>query len=216
MPFTKGLTPWNKGKKHSLEARRKMSISAKNRPPSFLGKTHTIETRQKLSSKLRGKTSPNKGKKASAEIRIKQSMAKKANWRDVTYRNRMVAKQKMIVNRDDMRVRGLKGASKLYERKPTSIEVMLYGILSDIGLKYEKQKLINNKFCVDAYIPGMRLAIEADGDYWHNLDRIKKKDRAERAYLEKCGYKLIRLTEQEIRNGSFKTKLGGELNCQTM
>ena len=33
-----------------------------------------------------------------------------------------------------------------------------------------------------------------------------KKDKAENAYLTKCGFNLLRLSEEEINNGSFKEK----------
>lgn len=69
------------------------------------------------------------------------------------------------------------------------------------------QYKVNNKFLVDAYIPSLNLIIEADGNYWHTLPKIINKDKAENAYLTKCGYKLLRLSEDEINNGSFRNKL---------
>lgn len=90
---------------------------------------------------------------------------------------------------------------------PTSIEKKLYDELKRRGLLFETQKLINGRFLVDAYIPSLNLVIEDDGDYWHSLDRVVKKDRAENAYLIKCGYKLLRLPEHEINDGSFINKI---------
>lgn len=107
----------------------------------------------------------------------------------------------------DFKTLGLKGAMKLYLRKPTSIEKIVYNALEKIGVQFEKQKLINDKFVVDAYVPSQNLIIEADGDYWHSLERIIKKDKAENAYLTKCGFKLIRLTEKEIMKGNFIERL---------
>ena len=34
-----------------------------------------------------------------------------------------------------------------------------------------------------------------------------KKDKAENAYLTKCGYNLLRLSEKEINDGSFKERM---------
>lgn len=90
---------------------------------------------------------------------------------------------------------------------PTSIEKKLYEELEVRKIVFEKQKLINNRFIVDAFIPSLNLVIEADGDYWHSLDRIVKKDKAQNAYLTKCGFKILRLSESEINNGSFRHKL---------
>jgi len=39
------------------------------------------------------------------------------------------------------------------------------------------------------------------------MPKIIKKDKAENAYLIKCGYKLLRLSEQEILNDNFINKI---------
>lgn len=84
------------------------------------------------------------------------------------------------------------------EISPTSIEKKVYQELKNRGFLFEKQKLINGKFLVDAYIPVLNLVIECDGDYWHSLDRIIKRDKTKNAYLTKCGFNLLHLTETEI------------------
>ena len=91
--------------------------------------------------------------------------------------------------------------------QPTSIEKKVYDYLLLNGILFERQKLINGKFIVDAYIPSLNLVIEADGKYWHDMDRVQKKDKAENAYLTKCGFKLLRLKEKEINSGEFKERM---------
>ena len=81
---------------------------------------------------------------------------------------------------------------------PTSIETKVYEELKKRGFLFEQQKFINGKFIVDAYIPVLNLVIECDGDYWHSLERVQKRDKAKNAYLIKCGFNLLRLTETEI------------------
>lgn len=99
---------------------------------------------------------------------------------------------------------GLMGIEKQQNMKePTSIEKIIYNFLKFKGIIFERQKLINNKFLVDAYIPQLNLVIECDGDYWHSLDNVKKRDKAKNAYLTKCGFNLLRLTETEINNNDF-------------
>lgn len=100
-------------------------------------------------------------------------------------------------------------ANRLRERQdwidnPTSIEKTVYQELKLRGLLFEKQKLINGRFLVDAYIPSLNLVIECDGNYWHSLPKTVKRDKTKNAYLKKCGYNLIRLSETEINNGDFK------------
>ena len=103
---------------------------------------------------------------------------------------------------------GLKGLIKQQTMKePTSIETKVYAELKNRGLLFERQYLVNGKFLVDAYIPSLNLIIEADGRYWHSLERVIKKDKAENAYLTKCGFDLVRLSEEEINNGSFKERI---------
>ncbi len=90
-----------------------------------------------------------------------------------------------------------------FDKKPTSIEKLLYDFLVMSGIVFEKQYLVNRKFLVDAFIPSLNLVIEADGNYWHSLPKNIKKDKAENAYLTACGFDLIRLEEQSIHNNSF-------------
>jgi very-short-patch-repair endonuclease len=48
----------------------------------------------------------------------------------------------------------------------------------------------------------LNLIIEVDGSYWHSLEKVKKKDKAENAYLQKCGYKVIRIPEEKVSDFS--------------
>jgi len=94
---------------------------------------------------------------------------------------------------------------------PTSIEKKVYDELKRRRFLFEAQKVINNKFIVDVYIPKLNLIIEADGDYWHSLPKAVRKDRAENAYLKKCGYNLVRWREKDINKNvkSLVNKLEG-------
>ena len=71
------------------------------------------------------------------------------------------------------------------------------------------EKLINEKgyfpiaqyskdlagFILDFAFPDIKLAIEIDGEYWHNLENTKKKDRRRNYYLEvKKGWEVIHIT----------------------
>lgn len=80
--------------------------------------------------------------------------------------------------------------------------MIIYQKLKDWGIIYEKHYTVNGKFIVDAFLPDHNIVIEVDGSYWHNLDRVKKKDKAENAYLTKCGYKVIRIPEKEVSDFS--------------
>jgi len=93
---------------------------------------------------------------------------------------------------------------------PNNLECAAYAILDDIGIPYDRQSLIADKFCVDAFVPSLGLVIQFDGDYWHghpdkfpNPDerQIKRMrlDTSQDAYMRTCGYQIIRIWESDIR-----------------
>lgn len=188
------------GKYHSEATRKKMSDSQK-------GKQASEETKKKLSKAKMG----NKnwfGKCFSVEHRKNISKALKGKHRSKEQRRKLSEIHRGIPISKEQKEKMLKGRQRFFlSKQPTSIEKKVYEELKDRGLLFETQKLINGKFIVDAYIPSLNLIIEADGDYWHSLPKIVKKDKAENAYLTKCGFDLLRLSEMEINNNNFKEKL---------
>lgn len=121
--------------------------------------------------------------------------------------NKVRAKEYADNNIEEMRRRGAIGARVVSEKYPTSIEEEVYNFLKNKGILHEKQKIINGKFCVDVFIPAVNLVIEVDGDYWHSLDRVRKKDKAENSYLMACGFDVLRISEKEVNSGVFVEKL---------
>lgn len=91
-------------------------------------------------------------------------------------------------------------------KEPTSLEIAGRAILNAIGIVYEEQVLICDKFVVDVLVPSKNLVIQWDGDYWHGFkgatdDRQKKRmrlDKSQDAYMNKVGYKVIRFWEHEV------------------
>lgn len=184
MPFIKGQPSAFKGRKHSKKSILKMktTMSKNNHGKWMIGKKMSSKTKQKISQ---------------AKLGVTQSEEFKQKRKDWCKNNKTI-----------LSYAGIKGAKAASENNgPTNIELIVYNFLKRRNIKFEKQYLINNKFLVDAFIPQLNLIIECDGKYWHNMKHIIKKDKAENAYLKKCGYKLIRLTEKEILNGKFKLRL---------
>jgi very-short-patch-repair endonuclease len=75
------------------------------------------------------------------------------------------------------------------------------------------EKLINEKgyypqaqysegmagFMIDFAFPEIKLAIEIDGEYWHNLENTKKRDRRKDYFLKnKKGWELIRIPAKDF------------------
>lgn len=131
----------------------------------------------------------------------------KCRWADNEVRQKNIDWHKALP-KERFSLMGLKSVSS-QDRvgHPTSIEKAVYDYLVLKEIVFEKQKIINGKFSVDAYIPSLNLVIECDGFYWHGLAKNIKRDRAKNAYLKKCGFNMIRLTEQEIKSGEFKERM---------
>jgi len=93
---------------------------------------------------------------------------------------------------------------------PNNLELLGYGLLDGLGIPYERQRLIGDKFCVDAFVPSLNLVIQFDGDYWHgNSQRFPEPsarqrsrmrlDNSQDAYMTACGYRVIRVWEHDIK-----------------
>jgi DNA mismatch endonuclease (patch repair protein) len=108
-------------------------------------------------------------------------------------------------------------AEQSKNKKETNIEIIGYEILNNLKLNFEKQYLVNKKFCVDAFLPKEKIIIQFDGDYWHGYNqdiekanpRVKKRmqlDISQDAYFKKLGYKVLRFWEHELKL-TDKTKI---------
>jgi len=104
-----------------------------------------------------------------------------------------------LVYKNHMR-RSIIGSLKAQEQKSfTNIEVILYKVLDELLVQYEKQYPIHY-WIVDAFIPESNLIIQADGEYWHNKKDVKQRDDSSNKYLEKCGFKILRFWGNKILN----------------
>jgi G:T-mismatch repair DNA endonuclease (very short patch repair protein) len=99
-----------------------------------------------------------------------------------------------------------RGRQRIERDKPSGLEQRLRDILTGLNVDFEPSALIKPRFVVDARIGN--LIIQADGDYWHGHPRFEplterqlqqqKRDRAQDAYLTKCGYTVVRIWEKEL------------------
>lgn len=108
--------------------------------------------------------------------------------------------------------------AKHSKKKNTSIEIKVEDMLKQLGIKYESQKVIPEcRTVADFYIPGQRLVIYADGDYWHSLLGCKDRDCKQDFLLGINSYKVLRLSENEINNSPKQciNKIKGGLKCIT-
>lgn len=101
------------------------------------------------------------------------------------------------------------GAMQNKSKTPTTPERILYGLLDEMHIDWERQHLFEGKFTVDATIPSSLLVVQADGDYWHGrhladeemepriLRRVKY-DRSQDAYMRTCGWTVLRFWESDL------------------
>jgi len=84
------------------------------------------------------------------------------------------------------------------EKQPTYLEKELYWYLDNSDAKYEPQKQFGRTI-VDAFIPELKLAIYADGRYWHDKPEVVKRDKRNEIRLRKRDIDVLRLSS--IDNG---------------
>jgi hypothetical protein len=82
----------------------------------------------------------------------------------------------------------------------SSIEIILYSILDDLGLKYIKQFRIGF-YLFDCFLPDYNILIECNGDYWHSLNKAIKNDKTKSSYIINNfpQYKLYTIWEHEFK-----------------
>jgi len=92
-------------------------------------------------------------------------------------------------------------ASNLIQKDhDTDIERVIEDWLNKKKIIFEKQKAIDGISIPDFFVKP-NICIYCDGDYWHNLPRVKKRDSWINHQLEKRGYKIIRLIGSKIKDG---------------
>lgn len=164
-----------KGHKVSEETKKKMKFYSKNHIPWNKGKQNCFNenTKKQISKTLKQFYKSNEGKE-----RLKQ-MSKETSERIAS------------------------GKISCFD---TSIELKVEEDLKFYNIKYIKQKIISNgkrNFVLDFYIPSLKLVIECNGDYWHNLLERKQRDKELKKYVESTGRKIIFIWEHEINDDWF-------------
>ena len=171
--WNKNLTKETDGrvKKYGLSGSKtikKQFLNGREKPKGMLNHSHTKEWKEKLSKRNSGKNNPFYNKKHSDET--------KESIRSKTFKQ-------MLTSR------------KFSYTKP---EVFFYDELGKRKIDFVPQFNLNNKFLVDAFIPFINTLVQVDGNYWHNLERVIKKDKSFNAYAKKCGYRVVRFWEKDI------------------
>ena len=111
----------------------------------------------------------------------------------------------MCRNKDTTHMRNCGLQSTLVQQKKNGLNKLeLAGreILRRVGVEFEEQVLMFDKFLVDVLIESKKIIIQWDGEYWHTKPKRKQLDKSQDAYMNKCGYSVLRITDKKIKNNS--------------
>ncbi len=104
-------------------------------------------------------------------------------------------------DKDFLSKRGIIGmTSQLNKKGLNKLEIKGSELLNELGINHENQVKLFDKFIVDVLIKDKKIIIQWDGEYWHSKPKRKQLDISQDNYLNKCGYKVIRVTDKEINS----------------
>lgn len=86
------------------------------------------------------------------------------------------------------------------QASPTSIERYLMVGLDTAGIPYVFQFVVGNKFMCDFGFPDAMLIVECDGEYWHSTPTQRRRDASKDAYLQACGYTVVRFSDKQLQH----------------
>lgn len=170
--------------KHELPDEWKQNISK-----GMKGKRKKLKTRIKMSKYQSNRTDEH-------EKNFRESWKKQ--WNSLT-------KQEQLDRLSNWIEAGHKSFNS-FSLKPTSIELKVKEQLDYYGIRYIQQKHINDgerNYYLDFYIPSFKLVIECNGDYWHNKQDKKERDRRLETYVKSTGRNIVFIWEHEINDEWF-------------
>lgn len=190
------------GKHHSNEAKLKISLAkkGKNHPnygkrgegTPMYGKKHTAATKKRMSES-------HKIENLSTKTRRKLSESHSGKNRH------MYGKQHTEETKQKIRETRLK---RVFPTKDTSIEVALQEELDKRKIVYEKHIPVCDICQPDIVFPSFKLAVFADGDYWHSKKfqdgKAWQRDRYQDKALRENGWTPLRFWGSEIRDNVLK------------
>lgn len=123
------------------------------------------------------------------ETKKKISETIKRKWQDEKYREKVVNSHK----------------HKLPEEWKENIRKATNNMTEETKSKMSKsqKKIRNGHFILDFWLPEYQLAIECNGEYWHNLPKRKERDKKLEKYIIDKGKDILWLWENDIKKENF-------------
>ncbi len=171
-----------KGKKQSVETRKKKSLAAKGKshfwnkdlPQNKSGWKHSEETRKVMSEKRKLRVT-----KDSTREKIREA-GKKRHQENPQFLATICQKR---------------------ENRKTKVEIKVDEILTELGYKFEYNPA-HERFQLDFVIKDLGVNLEVDGHHWHTIEGRPEWDKYRDEVLESQGYKVVRIWDWEVwKNG---------------
>lgn len=199
--FEPGHTTWNKGRSVTLSCqvcRKAFSVPQCRKDTA---KYCSRECQHEAKRRITGPDHPLwTRKKCACEWCGKQAWVKRAKLEEFRFCSRQCQGAWMAKQMAD-------------QNGPTSIELALMGELDRRHIPYQAQHKIAH-WLIDITLPQYRIAIEADGDYWHSSQEQQEKDANKNHWLEAHGWSIFRFSGTEIRKSASQC-IAQVLQCIT-
>ena len=230
-----------KGFKHSEETKRGMSESHKGEKHPLYGKHHSKEAKEKMSKSMKEHCKKNKshrlgkenkwghhtkeakiiignihrGLKYSEETKNKMRKPKTEEHKKNISKSKKISQKKKWQDKD-YREKQLNAIFKGLELKPNKPEKIMINLIKENNLPFNyvgDGQVIIGGFNPDFLSKNPKKIIELFGDYWHNREDVKKRDKERLRTYKKYGYETLVIWQNELKNTSqVLNKIRGFIN----
>lgn len=141
------------------------------------------------------------------EAQAKRSrLAMIKNWANPEWRAKVSLASKIRMRKPENRKRAamvvIETNRKMYLNSPTSLERKLYSALDAHHIKYIPQHVIEKaRTTVDAFLVDYGLAVYSDGEYWHRIEKGRRRDSRVNRRLSALGIPRCRIKEDNFEGG---------------
>lgn len=166
----------------------------------------TEEWKRNISKGMKGKKKSEKTKKRMSEYQSNRTREHEENFRKSWKEQWNSLTKAQQLERISKWIKAGHKSFNSFSLKPTSIEIKVKKQFDKYGIKYIQQKHINDgerNYYLDFYIPSFKLVIECNGDYWHNKQDRKERDKRLETYVKSTGRNIVFIWEHEINDEWF-------------